>query len=87
MGRKIMRGISYIYLGKRYTHRIEEAFIENGYRILVDEEGKKESSAWIGSDGESDRIFPTHQEAEKALEKKLENLEKYAEITDLEILN
>lgn len=82
-----MQGISYIKLNKKITHRITEAFIDEGYRILRDEEGRTWPVAWIGEDGESDRIFPTHQEAEKVLLEYGEKLKKFAGISDYEILS
>lgn len=61
-----MEKIIYKRHGKEVHLRIVKALMQWGYRILVDKAGC-ETTAWIGEYGESDRIFETKEDAEKAL--------------------
>ncbi len=59
-----MKKIEFVKDGILTTYRIEEAFMEEGFRILVDYENRKESVTWIDKDGESDRVFEKREDAE-----------------------
>lgn len=70
-----MNRIELIKAGRVMIYAIEDAFMEDGYRILVDYEGKKKMPAvWTDMDGESDRVFFKKEDVEIALFKYMNNL-------------
>lgn len=80
-----------IYLtrhGKKIKcYRVREAFLVNGFRVLIDDYiyGKKDC-AIVGDDGKSDRIFETEEEAVKLILLHIYKLINIGYIDDYEVI-
>lgn len=81
-----MNKVEFVKDGILTVYRIEEAFIEDGFRILIDFENRKEPVAWIDIDGESDRIFEKKEDAEAAILEYINRLVKIGAIKDFKVL-
>lgn len=81
-----MNKVEFVKDGIMTVYRIEEAFIEDGFRILIDFENRKEPVAWIDIDGESDRIFEKKEDAEAAILEYINRLVKIGAIKDFRVL-
>lgn len=81
-----MNKVEFVKDGILTVYRIEEAFIEKGFRILIDFENRKEPVAWIDIDGESDRIFEKKEDAEAAILEYVNRLVKIGAIKDFRVL-
>lgn len=61
-----MKKVIFERLGQEIQLRVTEAFMTDGFRVLVDKENCN-TSVWVGIDGKNDRIFSTKEEAEMAV--------------------
>ena len=68
-----MKRVEYVLHGQEIHLRITEAFMVDGYRVLIDKEGCATTS-WISGDGKTDRVFPTKEAAKNAILKYVNRL-------------